>query len=49
MKRRKSLPLRPFEFIYRDVQVQFSPHDLDIAMDFNMDIYVDGEPGDPGP
>ena len=42
MKRRKALP--PFEFTYRGVRVQFSPHDLDIAMDFNMNIYIDGEP-----
>ena len=43
MKRRKAAPLSPFYFTYRGVRVQFSPHDLDIAMNFNMDIYVDGE------
>lgn len=39
---RSSLPA-PFVFDYRGLLVEFAPADLDVAVDFNLNIFIDGE------
>lgn len=46
-KRRKKKPnlepISPMEFIYRGRRVSFDPEKLDIAMDLNLTMWINGE------
>jgi len=42
-RRRRDSPLPPFNFVYRGVTVLFDPHDLDMMVDINLTVYINGE------